>query len=144
LTFIGRGGKASLELTRQILAVEGAAFDAVSLGEQSEVFISKTLRFADFGINTGSPELLGKSGTFAAMREHGLPVLAADGHLDPAVLRNGMPPVLQFSAPGSVQSLLGYSRPEPCAEGVVRTAETFLRLLETASGRVGQNCVLTA
>lgn len=50
-----------------------AAF--VLLGEQSEDRVAQLLQFADFGIATSPYILLGKSGTAAAMFDHGLPVI---------------------------------------------------------------------
>jgi hypothetical protein len=53
---------------------EGA--EAVVLGPQPAGRISAILQHLDLGIATTPPSALGKSGTFAAMREHGLPVIA--------------------------------------------------------------------
>lgn len=53
---------------------EGA--EAVVLGPQTTERISAILQHLDLGVATTPPSALGKSGTFAAMREHGLPVIA--------------------------------------------------------------------
>jgi hypothetical protein len=45
------------------------------LGEQPAVRISELLNTADFGIATSTLPLIGKSGTAAAMFDHGLPVI---------------------------------------------------------------------
>ncbi|MBV9960780.1 MAG: hypothetical protein JO072_00915 [Parafilimonas sp.] len=48
----------------------------LSLGEQSPSFISNWLSsYTDFGILTTLPELAGKSGSFMAFKEHGVPVV---------------------------------------------------------------------
>jgi len=50
--------------------------DFISLGEQSAEFISYwLLNYTDFGILTTLPELSGKSGSFMAFKEHGVPVV---------------------------------------------------------------------
>ncbi|MDQ6812950.1 MAG: hypothetical protein M3040_04335 [Bacteroidota bacterium] len=46
------------------------------LGEQPPELVSKVLLTANFGISTTPVELIGKSGTIAAMREHGLPIIS--------------------------------------------------------------------
>jgi hypothetical protein len=53
---------------------EGAK--AIVLGPLTAGRISAILQHLDLGIATTPPSALGKSGTFAAMREHGLPVIA--------------------------------------------------------------------
>ncbi len=50
-----------------------AAF--VILGEQPEERVAEVLQVADFGVATSPYVLLGKSGTAAAMFDHGLPVI---------------------------------------------------------------------
>ncbi len=48
----------------------------LTLGEQSTTFISYWLsHYTDFGILTTLPELAGKSGSFMAFKEHGVPVV---------------------------------------------------------------------
>lgn len=57
----------------------------VELGIQTSEFISYwLLNYTDFGILTTLPELSGKSGSFMAFKEHGIPVLCKqpDGQLD--------------------------------------------------------------
>jgi len=46
-----------------------------NLGEQDTVYISDVLSRADYGISTSTFFMIEKSGTVAAMREHGLPVI---------------------------------------------------------------------
>lgn len=51
----------------------------ISLGEQSSGFISYWLsHYTDFGILTTLPELAGKSGSFMAFKEHGVPVVCKE------------------------------------------------------------------
>jgi hypothetical protein len=130
LTMIGRTGIASERLAKQLIHSASDAVEVIPLGEQPEEIISQALQFADFGINTGSPEFLGKSGTFAAMREHGLPVVLAEGELDANILKNGMPPVLQFSNKDSVSVVMNYSRVPNAGIGVTHTAAELIQHFE--------------
>lgn len=63
------------------------------LGEQSPEYVSKTLTNATLGITTTPALLLGKSGTVAAMQEHGLPVLCVARSWNP----RGMNKIQQLS-----------------------------------------------
>lgn len=49
----------------------------VRIGEQPAERISQALQVLDFGITASPLALVGKSGTVAAMLEHGLPVIAS-------------------------------------------------------------------
>lgn len=52
------------------------------LGEQDAAFISYwLLHYADFGILTTLPELASKSGSFMALKEHGIPVVCKERSL---------------------------------------------------------------
>jgi hypothetical protein len=48
----------------------------LQLGEQDSEAVSRLLQSADFGVATTPSSLFGKSGSFAAMVSHGLPVIA--------------------------------------------------------------------
>jgi hypothetical protein len=61
----------------QQLAKDYPELHFVSLNEQPEERISAFFQLIDAGINTTNLMALGRSGTFAAMLEHGLPVLAS-------------------------------------------------------------------
>jgi glycosyltransferase involved in cell wall biosynthesis len=58
-------------------------------GELSPAEISQLLAGADFGVSTGSPEMLEKNGTVAAMLLHGLPTLC----IGRSLLLKNLPPV---------------------------------------------------
>ena len=72
LTMIGRCGSEQDNWAKNWTAV---GLPVKILGEQSPDVISNILQEASLGIVTTPPLLLGKSGTAAAMREHGLPTL---------------------------------------------------------------------
>ena len=131
LSMIGRAGLAGEWLARQLESSMPGVIEVVALGEQPEDIISQALQFADFGINTGSPEFLGKSGTFAAMREHGLPVVLADGYLDSTIQQNDGHAVFQFSTTNSVAAVLNYSRPVIVGSEVARAATNMVRYFES-------------
>ena len=133
LSMVGRGGTASGRFAEQLIKSVPCQLEVVSLGEQQEETISQSLQFADFGINTGSPEYLCKSGTFAAMREHGLPVVLADGRLDSTPAVKAAPPVLQFSAKDSVSKLLSHARHSSSGAGAAQTALDMIQLFEQAT-----------
>lgn len=71
ITFIGKNNS---DLNRWIEAWK-IHFQTIVLGIQSEYEISKTLSQSDIGISTTPYALLGKSGSFYALLDHGLPVI---------------------------------------------------------------------
>ncbi|MEO6257731.1 MAG: hypothetical protein ABIO82_03515 [Ginsengibacter sp.] len=73
LRIIGRGGSEQINWEK-ICANEG--LETEILGEQSFETISEILSSAALGITTNPLELVEKSGSVAAMIEHGLPVLS--------------------------------------------------------------------
>jgi hypothetical protein len=72
---IGRPGAAGDRILRQLAKHEGELWHFLHLGPQSEEDISQCLLMGDFGVSAVPPEYIFKSGTAAAMLEHGLPVL---------------------------------------------------------------------
>lgn len=72
LKLVGRNGG---EQSRWKNEWEGVGLKVEILGEKSEVILSELLSSCSFGISTTPSSLIEKSGSVAAMREHGLPVL---------------------------------------------------------------------
>ena len=72
VVFIGRCG-AELEIWIQICKIEGLRFSV--LGEQSPMILSEVLSQSNIGITSTPFLLVEKSGTVAAMLEHGLSVI---------------------------------------------------------------------
>jgi hypothetical protein len=132
LSLIGRTGNMAATFVKRINSLNSKAFEAVILGECVGETISQMLQFADFGISTGSSVFLGKSGTVAAMREHGLPVVTADGELD-NVYHHAVPPVWRFSDPNAPVALLEYRRGSSHETQSGKTAGDLLRLMEKES-----------
>ncbi len=83
----------------------------LAIGPQSEAFLSTALQALDFGIATSPWALIGKSGSVAAMLDHGLPVAVPD---DDWQLRRG-------------------PTPEPTADPLLFRAHDFLEALRVGS-----------
>jgi hypothetical protein len=126
LSLLGRNGPASERVAREIKKLSPPANEVIAIGEHPAETISQALQYADFGINTGSPETLGKSGTFAAMREHGLPVVLSDGKLDSVFLSEAAASARPLSTNGSVAIMTKYQRsPISKTEIASRVADLF-------------------
>jgi hypothetical protein len=76
LLLLGRHG-ANAYLERAIQACRQRNWSYLNKGELSPPVISSYLQCADFGIATSPLSLIGKSGSVAAMQEHGMPVLVS-------------------------------------------------------------------
>ena len=75
IVFFGKNdlGESAIEQMRRDMVGRAAI---LSLGVKSPEGISRILNTLDLGLSTSPLYLIEKSGTYAAMREHGLPVLA--------------------------------------------------------------------
>jgi hypothetical protein len=73
---IGQPGAGGERILQELRKHEGDSWRFLSLGPQSEEDISQCLLTVDFGVSAVPPEYVLKSGTAAAMIEHGLPVIA--------------------------------------------------------------------
>jgi hypothetical protein len=91
---------------------EGNDWRVLSLGQQSEEDISQCLQMADFGVSAVQPENIFKSGTAAAMSEHGLPIIVTR----PVSHYPNCPPEKLFAGMGNVVmhfDLKGLKKSEP-------------------------------
>jgi glycosyltransferase involved in cell wall biosynthesis len=91
LISIGQPGVAGERTLRGLQDREGNLWRFLHLGPQPEEDISQCLLMADFGVSAVPPEYLFKSGTAAAMIEHGLPIIVTRAvsryaHCPPEVL----------------------------------------------------------
>jgi glycosyltransferase involved in cell wall biosynthesis len=75
LVSIGRPGAEGERILRDLQRHEGDSWRFLNLGPQSGEDISQCLLMADFGVSAVPPEYIFKSGTAAAMIEHGLQVI---------------------------------------------------------------------
>jgi 3-deoxy-D-manno-octulosonate 8-phosphate phosphatase KdsC-like HAD superfamily phosphatase len=69
-------GHCGAEQNNWIKQWQSAGLQVAVIGEQSAERISAELKSADIGITTTPVSITDKSGSFAAMREHGLPVIS--------------------------------------------------------------------
>ena len=76
LILIGQPGDAGERLSQAFQKREGDSWSLLNLGWRPEEDISQWLLAVDFGVSPAPPEYMFKSGTAAAMIEHGLPVIA--------------------------------------------------------------------
>jgi hypothetical protein len=108
--------------------------EAVVLGSQTADRISAILQHLDLGIATTPPSALGKSGTFAAMREHGLPVVACAPDFFPVLgnARGSFPPTRQ-----SIEEAISMPRVKD-ANALAKVARQFAGDLERAAAGVPQ------
>jgi len=95
LISIGGAGADGERILPELQKHEGDSWRVLHLGRQPEEDISQCLLTADFGVSAVPPEYLYKSGTAAAMIEHGLPIIATRHayhypHCPPEVLSVGM------------------------------------------------------
>jgi glycosyltransferase involved in cell wall biosynthesis len=99
LISIGRAGAVGDQKLQELKKHESASWHVLNLGPQSEEDISQCLLAADFGVSAAPPENVFKSGTAAAMIEHGLHVIvtrptARYPGCAPEILTSGMTHVI--------------------------------------------------
>lgn len=110
LISIGRPGAAGEQKLRQLRERKDDAWQVLALGQQSEEDVSQCLLAADFGVASVPPENVFKSGTMAAMIEHGLQIIltrpaARYGAVSPEQLTAGMHNVVvDFNLEGLAKS----------------------------------------
>ena len=110
----------------------GNRFQFLRVGEQSRETISQWLQHLDFGVTTSPVSLVEKSGTVAAMREHGLPVIVTrTAKLFAFEEEPSSGDGLIVFGKRFREQLLGVSRKNPAA-GLSRIAKQFIRTLESA------------
>lgn len=75
LVSAGRMGETGVAIWERLRAVYGGQLTCVRCGELPVGEISALMRAADFGVSVSPWNLMGKSGSAAAMLDHGLPVI---------------------------------------------------------------------
>ncbi|MBT3468577.1 MAG: hypothetical protein HN467_04560 [Opitutae bacterium] len=104
-----------------------------SLGPQPEENVSHYLHSLDFGLTSTPWDLVGKSGTIAAMVEHGLPVIInVEGGTSnaPLVIQEKFKPLIIQSDEQLLQNLSKPLKQKPTLLNAMKIAEMFLNLLE--------------
>lgn len=104
LKILGRGNS---EQQRWAGAFKKNSLDVELLGEQPTERISEILSAATFGLSATALAVIEKSGSYAAMREHGLPVISVAKPWTPAGVAQPIVPegVLKFQ-PGNFEACI--------------------------------------
>lgn len=127
LTLIGRCGT---ERNHWINTWQSAGLLVTQLGEQPAEIISDILARATVGIGTTASVLIGKSGSVAAMREHGLPILCvADSWQAKGMnVQEVIPGITQYFD-GSLESYLTNLHPIAPSNSLTKVANQFIESL---------------
>ncbi|RZK32012.1 MAG: glycosyltransferase family 1 protein [Hymenobacter sp.] len=128
LTMIGRCGK---EQETWAASWRAVGLPVEILGEQTPDYISYVLSEASLGVATTPVDVIGKSGTAAAMLEHGLPVLCVAHPWFPIGIPPTQPPsrVSVYKEGNFKTYLIGKARvlsPNPSAEIASKLIESLL------------------
>jgi hypothetical protein len=136
LVLLGRAGTAGEALWRKMSADYHEGIRFISLGEVNVETISAYLRDADFGVAASPWQLIGKSGSAAAMLDHGLPVIVTRDDFQP-YLPGDRPPSsdpLFHRLDEALPAKLAAGLPKrPARHRVDETAAQLLSLLKTAA-----------
>ena len=131
---IGRQGQGE-SLWRDLNARYSPRFSFVNFGERSTTEVSAFLQSVDFGIATTPWEIIGKSGTAAAMLDHGLPTIVSrdDVRFKVALEPDPSPEPLLYKMDSQLPRwLIGKPARRPPRDGLPGMADTFLADLEAA------------
>jgi hypothetical protein len=108
LTFIGRCGP---EQDRWYNIWRSEGLNAKIMGEQTPEKISEVLTNSTMGISATEIEVIEKSGSYAAMREHGLPVLSVAKSWQPrGVPKQPLKPGIIKYNPGNFEACLANNK----------------------------------
>jgi hypothetical protein len=106
----------------------------VAIGEQPPERISQALQTLDFGITASPLALVGKSGTVAAMLDHGLPVIVSRNDVsfvsDRDAVETRQPLVIPLAA--DLGDRLANTRRQPPGDSVDAVAREWLARLEAS------------
>ncbi len=126
LRIVGRSGD-ELKPWEKTWKAEGLEIEF--FGEKSSSCISKLLKTSSVGITTNPLSLIEKSGTVAAMLEHGLPVLSVSKIWRPRIKidKVSIPGVLQYNI-GNLKLCIEGKAPSQC-NSVSKVSEKFINSL---------------
>jgi hypothetical protein len=131
---IGRQGPGG-RLWSELAAAPRDGFSWHALGERSATEVSWFLQGLDAGLTTTPAALVEKSGTVAAMLEHGVPVIVAPQRREPRRTAALDSRLRRADDPGFDVWLASGPPRFPPADGAAYVAERFLAALETADSR---------
>jgi hypothetical protein len=130
LTIIGRCGK---DQERWADKWAAAGLKVNVLGEQSIDNVSKLLGTATMGISTTPAALIGKSGSVAAMLEHGLPIICVPFPWQPRDFEDfAMPAGIMTYQKGNLESILSGRFDVPVANNISTITDQLIKLLNCA------------
>jgi glycosyltransferase involved in cell wall biosynthesis len=135
LILIGRPGSEGKAIWEKLQAEYGPQILFLNRGEQSTESISTLLQLADFGIAASPWQLIGKSGTVAAMLDHGLPVIVTRDDFQPFVRGDGPPssdPLVHRCDDALEAKLVAGLAKRSARAGVNDVAAQLVHLLQTA------------
>ena len=137
LMAVGRLGSAGEAIWERMTRDHGDEIVFVKFGEQPGERVSELLQIADFGIAASPWNLIGKSGSAAAMLDHGLPVIVTRKEEIAGV--EAAPDPLLYRCDDALESKLVAGLPKRAPAGrVVQIASRFLSSLQQAAiGRKG-------
>jgi len=130
LVHLGRTANAGTDVWQRLAKEYVGRCEFIALGPQSETYLSTLFQSLDFGMATSPWALIGKSGSVAAMLDHGLPVMVTR---DDWRLRNGVTPEptphpLLFKSSKTFFQQIGRGLPNRSAgSGWPAMAEQFLQ-----------------
>lgn len=131
LIFIGRCGEHQ-KIWKEIWESKGMKTQV--MGEQPQANISNALSIANYGITTTPTALLEKSGSVAAMLEHGLTVINVSRNWEPVMKGNYIPSdgIVVFNS-GSSFNILEIDKPKISSNNVETISQQFINELTTIS-----------
>jgi glycosyltransferase involved in cell wall biosynthesis len=136
LTLLGRPGSGGEALWQKMKAAYGDRIRFVSVGATNVETISAHLQEADFGVAASPWQLIGKSGSAAAMLDHGLPVIVTRDDFQPYLPGDGPPstdPLLHRLDESLRAKLVAALPRRPARHRADQIARQLLARLETAS-----------
>jgi hypothetical protein len=128
LVSIGHIGQAGAALWEQLRRDYSAQVELLALGPSSPEDISALMLIADFGVTANPWHLMGKSGTAAAMLDHGLPVVVTRPGVPVAEPSSWPADPLVLRADESLEARLAAGLPRrPPRARIEDVARAFLR-----------------
>jgi hypothetical protein len=124
IKFIGRNGN-EISTWKKFCNRLGLGFEV--LGEQSAITISEILKTTTIGITTTALPMIQKSGTVAAMRENGLPVICvSDIWKTRSVHYDFVPEGIFTDYKQCINACINFERNSICFPGLGAITKTFL------------------
>lgn len=129
LVSAGRLGANGEKIWRDLASKYNHEVDFLTLGELPPAQISALMQVADFGLAASPWYLLGKSGSVAAMLDHGLPVIVTRDDFQPAVTAHPNQPLFHRCDTALESKLVAGLPKGPVRQSLPDRAADFIRLL---------------